>query len=130
MHNLEIGQGVMDFKALSYSDADDGPSEFEPDSYVLILAERRPITFTSATDWTLRIEEGAWPALPSWAWPAESWRYEDVGSPIGSSGFDVIRGLSNVHNEVGEISGIEITFDSGTLKLTSGDSMTYELLTR
>lgn len=124
---LETGQHVAALKALSYSDSESEAFDFSTDSFVLTLADSGPVLFTSATDWTLRVERGAWPALPSWAWPPDSWRYEDVATPIGSPGFEVIRGVSDLMDEVGEIVGAEISFDGGTLRFKSGDSVVFEL---
>lgn len=127
MSSLEIGQRVEGFKALSYADSESGATDFAPDSYVLILPDTSSIAVTSATDWTLEVEPGSWPSLPSWAWPPESWRYEEVDSPLGTPGFDVIRGLADIRNEVGEVVGVEISFDRGTVRLKAGDSVAYSL---
>jgi hypothetical protein len=127
---LEIGRRVVGLKALSYADSESGASNFAPDSYVLLFGDDASIIITSATDWTLEVEPGTWPSLPNWAWPPESWRFEDADSPLGSPGFDVIRGLAEIRNEVGEVVGVEVTFDRGTLRLRAGDSVSYSLDTR
>lgn len=127
MNLLEAGQHIADIKALAYADSETGTSDSLADSFVLILADEGPITITSATDWTLQVERGAWPSLPSWAWPPESWQYHDVDSPIGSTGFQEIRSVSELFNEVGEIIGVEISFDDGALRLSAGESVTYQV---
>lgn len=127
MSTLEIGQHVAGFKALSYADSESGGTTFPPDSYLLILADESSIVITSATDWTLQVQTGSWPSLPSWARPPESWRYEEADAPLGAPGFDVIRGLADLRNEVGEVVGVEISFERGTVRLKAGDSVAYSL---
>ena len=121
------GEQVLGVKVLTYADES---ADFSPDSLVLVLANGDSLTFTVATDWTLRVERGIWPALPAWAWPPDRWRYEDFDSPIGNTGFTAIQSILNLHNEVGEVVGAEITFASGTVRLTAGESIAYELLGR
>jgi hypothetical protein len=127
MGSLAVGEQVADLKALSYADSEIGGTDFVPDSFVLILADNSSTTITSATDWTLTVEPGVWPLLPDWAWPPENWRYEDVDSPLGSVGYDIVRGITNLRNEVGDLSGIEIIFDSGLARFKAGDSVSFFL---
>ncbi len=127
MSSLETGQRVAGCKSLSYADTESGATDFVPDSYVLILADESTVAITSATDWTLQTEPGTWPLLPDWAWPPESWRFEEMDSPLGTPGFDIVRGVSDLRNEVGETVGVQISFDRGTVRFTAGDTVAFKL---
>ncbi|MEV6950980.1 hypothetical protein [Streptomyces sp. NPDC051183] len=93
----------------------------------LILASGGSTMLWNGTDWTLRIADGGWPALPDWAWPPEAWVFEPI-EDLGRPGLDDILEVSPVHNEVGELYGAVLGFRDGTLTVGSGDSMSWELV--
>jgi hypothetical protein len=127
MNSLKAGLRLAGLKSLSYADTDSGAKNFQPDSFTLILPDRTSIMLTSGTDWTLQIEVGTWPDLPDWAWPPESWQYQDIDTPIGQPGFDTVRSVTMLRNEVGEINGVRIAFDQGRIEFVSGESTSYTL---
>ena len=128
MSQLEVGQRITALKALAFSNRETNPGVYEQDSFVLITDSGQAFVVASATDWTLRVEMVAFPKLPDWAWPPEDWRYDDLESPAGKSGFQTIRKLTKLRNEVGEIDGLQIDFEKGSFRFLSGESTSFEVI--
>ena len=126
MIQLSEGATILGMRALSYSDSESGTTTYEPDSY-LLLTNEEALLITSATDWTLRVETVSWPDLPDWAWPPTDWRYEEVESPIGRAGYQTVKLASYLHNEVGEVDGLKIEFEQGSIEFRSGDSVVFTI---
>ncbi|MFD3809232.1 hypothetical protein ACFWSF_40550 [Streptomyces sp. NPDC058611] len=101
--------------------------EWRAEGLELILASGGSATLWNGTDWTLKISDGSWPALPDWAWPPEAWVFEPIEF-LGRPGLDEILTASPAHNEVGELYGATLDFPEGTLTVGSGDFISWKLV--
>ncbi|WP_239313623.1 hypothetical protein [Frankia sp. Cj3] len=97
------------------------------DSVELVFRDDGSILFTSATDWTLRVDFGTWPKLPEWCWPPRSWEFSRLETLIGDVGFDRVVGVADLRNDVGDLAGSVLEFDAGDLVIKAGDTIIVEL---
>jgi hypothetical protein len=49
-----------------------------PEAVELLFQDGGSLVFTTDTDWSLRVEAGRWPVLPSWCFPAEAWSFQHL----------------------------------------------------
>lgn len=109
--------------SLDYRVEDQGVTS--PGGLELIVGDGS-ILFWSGTDWTLRAERGAWPTLPTWAWPPGAWNYVRIGG-FGTPGLSEIVSADWQQNEVGETVGLILQFAGGTLRVRSGADFTWNV---
>ncbi|MFC5723017.1 hypothetical protein ACFP1Z_22885 [Streptomyces gamaensis] len=123
--NLLSGQRVTKAYAIVCL-LDTGNERSPAEGMEFLLADGRSVLLSCATDWSLEVAEGAWPELPDWCWPAESWAHEEI-ERIGAPGLDKVVRISGIHNSVGELSGALLEFPSAFLEVRAGAAVTWEI---
>jgi hypothetical protein len=106
--------------------SEEGSPDAVPEAVELIFRESDSVVFTSATDWTLRVEKGTWPEVPRWCYPSESWTYREIdaisGRPLGKLS-EVVSRL----DEHGELIGVDLGFEgAGYILIRSGEPFVVE----
>lgn len=105
---------------------EDDESEPQPESAVLLLDDGTSVAFTSATDWTLRIEGGTWPTLPDWCYPADAWEFRDLHGLPEPAELGPCREAVPRSDEVGEVTSVLLWFPHSEVIIRSGDAVTVE----
>ncbi|WP_415647918.1 hypothetical protein [Stackebrandtia soli] len=119
----EIGRfvGAVVHCVVAVCEIENGVVDPNPEGYELLLGEGRSVAVTTGTDWTLRVEDGTWPSLPTWAWPPESWTYVDVDVPLGTPETSVVEDVELLRDEVGETGGLRVDFELARLVIRAGE---------
>lgn len=94
----------------------------------LVMDDGPSVLLWNGTDWTLRINEGQWPELPTWAWPPEAWEFVQ-GEGIGGPGIDEILSVNLRFDSVGQHMGIDLGFRKARLVFDSGERMNWHCKT-
>jgi hypothetical protein len=123
--NLRAGQRVRAALDVRYL-ADDSQDAASVEAVEFLLDTGPSILLSCDTDWTLKVTDGQWPALPAWCWPIESWAFEEIEG-IGSSGLDIIISASDIHNSVGEVCGVLLEFPVAWVTVRSGEVLTWDI---
>lgn len=106
--------------------SEEGSLDVTPEAVELIFGESDSLVFTSATDWTLCVEKGAWPEVPRWCYPSESWTYREIDAIPGGSLGKLSEVVSRL-NEHGELVGIDLGFEGvGHILIRSGEPFVVE----
>ena len=95
----------------------------------VLLTEGCSVLLSSGTDWTLEVSEGRWPVLPIWCWPVESWTFEEMPE-LGQPGLDRIISVSEIHDSVGELCGVDLEFSAAWVTVRSGEALTWSVSRR
>lgn len=106
---------------------DPSPVNTSAQGVELVMAEGKSVLLWSGTDWNLRVTQGSWPELPAWAWPATSWEFVLLSSPIGEGAGEILSVVPH-RNHAGEINGLLLEFPSFRWDLTSGDSLSWAVV--
>lgn len=97
----------------------------EPEAVEFVLSTGESVLLTCASDWSLRITSGAWPALPDWCVPAGQWQFEPVGRlplpPFG--GAWTVVGTQERRDEKGEVCEAVIRCEDGDFVIKGGDTV-------
>ncbi|WP_413103272.1 hypothetical protein [Streptomyces sp. Inha503] len=113
---------VVAVKGIYYLPEESDPAA-SPEAIELVLKESGSLDLTSGTDWTLRIEEGAWPELPKWCYPPDAWAYRDILA-LSAEMLGKIRAVGKQVNEYGDLVQVELQFEGGSrIAVASGESL-------
>ncbi|QLH21677.1 hypothetical protein [Streptomyces sp. Rer75] len=106
--------------------SEEGIPDAMPEAIELIFRESDSLVFTSATDWTLRVEKGTWPEVPTWCYPSESWTYREIDAIPGGP-FGKLSEIVSRRNEHGELIGVDLGFEgAGHILIRSGEPFVVE----
>ncbi|MFI2027557.1 hypothetical protein [Streptomyces buecherae] len=116
-------QEVRRLLGISYTSNDD-PAEKALEAVELVTVSGSMV-FTSGTDWSLRIEQGSWPELPTWCYPPPCWSFSDIVTSSAKLGR--IREVLPLLNRYSELTGARLSFDGGVaLSVHAGEQFTME----
>lgn len=65
--------------------------------------------YRQSTDWTLDVDAGNWPELPSWCWPSDALTF--------------VVDVTVIKNEFDEVKGLDIAFHERLMHICSDDSI-------
>ncbi|MFF5717795.1 hypothetical protein [Streptomyces buecherae] len=117
-------QEVRMLLGISHTPNDD-PAEKTLEA-VEMVTESGSMVFTSGTDWSLRIEQGSWPELPTWCYPPPCWSFSDIVT--SSARLGRIREVLPLLNRYAELTGARLSFDGGVaLSVHAGDQFSVEV---
>ncbi|NJQ04891.1 hypothetical protein [Streptomyces lonarensis] len=122
--NLLTGHRIRAALGITYVADETEDSSLE--GLELLREAEQSIVLSCGTDWTLKVNEGNWPEMPAWCWPAESWAFREI-EEIGSPGIDVITSTSSLFDSTGENFGILLEFSKAWVTVSSGESLTLEI---
>ncbi|GAA2668178.1 hypothetical protein [Streptomyces lunalinharesii] len=123
--NLRAGQRVRAALGVKYV-AGDSQDSASVEAVEFLTGGDSSILLSCDTDWTLKVAEGRWPALPAWCWPVDSWAFVDMGD-IGSPGLDLVISTSEILNSVGEVCGVVLEFPVAWVTIRSGEALTWDI---
>ncbi|WP_130796411.1 hypothetical protein [Streptomyces otsuchiensis] len=122
--NLLTGHRIRAALGITYVAGETEDATFE--ALELLRDAESSVVLSCDTDWTLKVNEGNWPELPAWCWPAESWAFRKI-EEIGNPGIDVITSTSSLLDSTGENFGILLEFSTAWVTVSSGESITLEI---
>lgn len=123
--NLRVGQRVRAAFGVKCI-ADDSQDSVAVEAVEFLFDADPSILLSCDTDWTFKVTEGRWPALPGWCWPVDSWTFEKI-EEIGSPGLDVIISTSDIYNSVNEVCGALLEFSAAWLTVRSGEVLKWDI---
>ncbi|MFT2018342.1 hypothetical protein ACMA1D_21255 [Streptomyces sp. 796.1] len=109
-----------------YYTPENEPEDATLEAVEMILTDSKSIVLYAGTDWSLRIDQGSWPSLPTWCHPPQCWAFSDIINSTAKLGS--IRDVLPLRNRYSELTGAHISFDGHTsLSVTAGEQFTLEV---
>jgi hypothetical protein len=115
LQKISLGARLVALMGIFYDPA--GGDELSLEGCEVVFRDHGSIVFTTAPDWTLMVGEGAWPALPAWCWPPESWRFSPI---LETSDLPSLVNSEMIHSETDEPCGINLYFSGIAITIRAG----------
>ncbi|MEV6163307.1 hypothetical protein AB0L71_15500 [Streptomyces sp. NPDC052052] len=97
----------------------------EPEAVEFLLDDSQSVLLTCASDGTLHVGPGAWPALPDWCVPSGQWEFAPLSNlPFPPDGGWTVISTEECGNEHGEMYEAVIRCAGGRFTVGGGDTVT------
>lgn len=96
----------------------------EPEAVEFLLSDSQSVLLTCASDGTLHVGSGTWPALPDWCVPAAQWEFATMANlPQPPDGGWTVLSTEERRDDRGEVHEAVIRCEGGRFVVIGGDTV-------